>query len=200
MQAPLCVEGWDEALHEIGRLSFSTVLSPQNAAALLKSVQDLPVLMVAGAEDALVSLKTAQAVASGFENSVSAAFPPPRTPARPPSDLRSRLRLSCCRGWWRSPGAATSPTRSAPRPSWGPSRHSSPGWSTQGRLMVFPRGSSSGYLPSPLGKSPNFGVQRRRRRRRRQAWSSPSFCTTLVPSPALPCLAFPPSLLPPAPL
>lgn len=85
MQAPLCVEGWDEALHEIGRLSFSTVLSPQNAAALLKSVQDLPVLMVAGAEDALVSLKTAQAVASGFENSVSAAFPPPpaHQPARP---------------------------------------------------------------------------------------------------------------------
>lgn len=70
-QAPLCVEGWDEALHEIGRLSFATVLSSQNATALLKSVEDLPVLVVAGAEDALVSLKSAQAMASKVLNSVS---------------------------------------------------------------------------------------------------------------------------------
>lgn len=68
-KAPLCVEGWDEALHEIGRLSFSTVLSSQNAAVLLKSVEDLPVLVVAGAEDALVSLKSAQAMASKLLNS-----------------------------------------------------------------------------------------------------------------------------------
>lgn len=70
MQAPLFVEGWDEALHEIGRLSFATVLSPQNAAALLKSVEDFPILVVAGAEDALVPLKSSQAMASKFVNSV----------------------------------------------------------------------------------------------------------------------------------
>uniref|UniRef100_A0A1D1XEA1 Epoxide hydrolase 2 n=1 Tax=Anthurium amnicola TaxID=1678845 RepID=A0A1D1XEA1_9ARAE len=70
-KAPLCIEGWDEALHEIGRLSFSTVLSPQTAVSLLKSVEDMPILVVAGAEDALVSLKSAQVTASGFVNSVS---------------------------------------------------------------------------------------------------------------------------------
>ncbi|KAJ0985642.1 hypothetical protein J5N97_003998 [Dioscorea zingiberensis] len=68
-KAPLYVDGWDEALHEIGRLSFGTVLSPQNAAALLKSIEDLPVLIVVGAEDALVSLKSAQAMASKLLNS-----------------------------------------------------------------------------------------------------------------------------------
>ncbi|KAF8400707.1 hypothetical protein HHK36_014007 [Tetracentron sinense] len=68
-KAPLCVEGWDDALHEIGRLSFETVLSPQNAASLLKAVEDLPVLVVAGADDALVSLKSAQAMASKLLNS-----------------------------------------------------------------------------------------------------------------------------------
>nr|XP_010925129.1 uncharacterized protein LOC105047761 isoform X1 [Elaeis guineensis] len=68
-KAPLFVEGWEEALHEIGRLSFATVLSPQNAATLLKSVEDLPVLVVAGAEDALVSLKSAQTMASQLANS-----------------------------------------------------------------------------------------------------------------------------------
>ncbi|KAF8393280.1 hypothetical protein HHK36_021521 [Tetracentron sinense] len=67
-KAPLCVEGWDEALHEIGRLSFETILSPQNAASLLKAVEDLPVLVVTGAEDALVSLKSAQAMASKLVN------------------------------------------------------------------------------------------------------------------------------------
>lgn len=65
------MEGWDEALHEIGRLSFATVLSPQNAEALLRSVEDLPILVVAGAEDALVSLKYSQAMASKLVNSVS---------------------------------------------------------------------------------------------------------------------------------
>lgn len=75
-QAPLCVEGWDEALHEIGKLSFETVLSPQNAASLLQSVKDLPVLVIAGAEDALVPLKSAQVMASRFVNSVSTSQPP----------------------------------------------------------------------------------------------------------------------------
>lgn len=71
VQAPLCVEGWVEALHEIGRLSFETVLSPQNAATLLKAVEDIPVLVIAGAEDALVSLKSVQTMASKLVNSVS---------------------------------------------------------------------------------------------------------------------------------
>ncbi|XP_031282282.1 uncharacterized protein LOC116140846 [Pistacia vera] len=68
-KAPLCVEGWDEALHEIGRLSYETVLSPQNAASLLKAVEDLPVLVISGAEDALVSIKSSQAMASKLVNS-----------------------------------------------------------------------------------------------------------------------------------
>lgn len=46
-------------------------LSPQNASALLESMGDLPVLIVAGAEDALVSLKSSQVLASKLANSVS---------------------------------------------------------------------------------------------------------------------------------
>ncbi|KAI9160966.1 hypothetical protein LWI28_013239 [Acer negundo] len=68
-KAPLCVEGWDEALHEIGRLSYETFLSPHTAASLLKAVKDVPVLVIAGAEDALVPLKSSQAMASKFVNS-----------------------------------------------------------------------------------------------------------------------------------
>ncbi|XP_010254284.1 PREDICTED: uncharacterized protein LOC104595303 isoform X2 [Nelumbo nucifera] len=68
-KAPLCVEGWDEALHEISRLSFETVLPLHSAASLLKAVEDLPVLVVAGAEDALVSIKSAQVMASKLVNS-----------------------------------------------------------------------------------------------------------------------------------
>ncbi|CAH8353845.1 unnamed protein product [Eruca vesicaria subsp. sativa] len=68
-KAPLHVEGWDEALHEIGRLSSETVLAPQNAASLLKAVENLPVLVIAGAEDALVPLKSSQAMASKLLNS-----------------------------------------------------------------------------------------------------------------------------------
>ena len=68
---PLRVEGWDEALHEIGRLSFAMVLSPQDVAALLKSVEDVPALVVAGAEDVLVPLKSTQTLASKLVNSVS---------------------------------------------------------------------------------------------------------------------------------
>ncbi|XP_024026122.1 uncharacterized protein LOC21388625 [Morus notabilis] len=68
-KAPLCVEGWDEALHEIGRLSYQTALTQQNAISLLKAVVDLPVLVIAGAEDALVPLKSSQAMASKLVNS-----------------------------------------------------------------------------------------------------------------------------------
>lgn len=65
----LCVEGWDEALHEIARLSYETVLSPQNAEALVKSLEEMPVLVVGGVEDALVSLKSSQVMASKLPNS-----------------------------------------------------------------------------------------------------------------------------------
>lgn len=70
-QAPLCLEAWDEALNEISKLSYEMILSPQNASALLKSMGDLPVLVVAGAEDVLVPLKSSQALASKLTNSVS---------------------------------------------------------------------------------------------------------------------------------
>lgn len=68
-KAQLCVEGWDEAVHEIGKLSCETVLSPQNSASLLKAVEGMPVLVIAGAEDALVPLKSSQAMASKLVNS-----------------------------------------------------------------------------------------------------------------------------------
>ncbi|KAJ7951853.1 Alpha/beta hydrolase-like [Quillaja saponaria] len=68
-KAPLCVEGWDEALHEIGKLSNEIVLSAQNADSLLKAMEDVPVLVIAGAEDALVSLKSSQSMASKLVNS-----------------------------------------------------------------------------------------------------------------------------------
>lgn len=65
------VEGWDEALHEIGKLSNETVLSSQDAALMLKAVEILPILVIAGAEDVLVPLKSAQTMASKLVNSVS---------------------------------------------------------------------------------------------------------------------------------
>ncbi|KAF2323281.1 hypothetical protein GH714_034444 [Hevea brasiliensis] len=68
-KAPLYVEGWDEALHEIGKLSCETVLSPQIHALLLKAVEEMPVLVIAGAEDALVPLKSSQAMALKLVNS-----------------------------------------------------------------------------------------------------------------------------------
>ncbi|XP_028756189.1 uncharacterized protein LOC114715481 [Neltuma alba] len=68
-KAPLRVEGWDEALHEIGKLSSETILSTKNAESLLQSVEHMPVLVIAGAEDSLVSLKSCQAMASKLVNS-----------------------------------------------------------------------------------------------------------------------------------
>ncbi|GFP99690.1 putative esterase/lipase 2 [Phtheirospermum japonicum] len=68
-KGPLHVEGWDEALHEIGKLSYETVLPPQNAALVLKAVETLPVLVVAGSEDVLVPLKSVQTLASKLGNS-----------------------------------------------------------------------------------------------------------------------------------
>ncbi|XP_076917698.1 uncharacterized protein LOC143577857 [Bidens hawaiensis] len=68
-KAPLCVEGWDEALHEIGKLSSETIFTQQNETLLVKAVGDTPLLVIAGAEDALVPLKTVQTMASKFVNS-----------------------------------------------------------------------------------------------------------------------------------
>ncbi|KAL8537548.1 hypothetical protein ACS0TY_012610 [Phlomoides rotata] len=70
-KAPLHVEGWDEALQEIGKLSHETVLPPQTAAMMLKAVEILPVLVISGAEDSLVPLKSVQTLASKLLNSVS---------------------------------------------------------------------------------------------------------------------------------
>ncbi|XP_019458496.1 PREDICTED: uncharacterized protein LOC109358620 isoform X1 [Lupinus angustifolius] len=68
-KAPLFVEGWDEALHEIGKLSSETILSVKNAESLLQAVEDIPMLVIAGVEDSLVSLKSCQTMASRFINS-----------------------------------------------------------------------------------------------------------------------------------
>ncbi|KAL3633001.1 hypothetical protein CASFOL_025985 [Castilleja foliolosa] len=68
-KAPLYLEGWDEALHEIGKLSYETVLSPHDAALMLKAVENLPILVIAGAEDVLVPLKSVQIMASKLVNS-----------------------------------------------------------------------------------------------------------------------------------
>lgn len=73
-KAPLCVEGWDESLYEIGRLSSDTVLSEQNASLLVKGVEDTPIMVIAGAEDALVPLKSVQTMASKFVNSTLVAI------------------------------------------------------------------------------------------------------------------------------
>uniref|UniRef100_A0A0C9S4B7 TSA: Wollemia nobilis Ref_Wollemi_Transcript_25419_2929 transcribed RNA sequence n=1 Tax=Wollemia nobilis TaxID=56998 RepID=A0A0C9S4B7_9CONI len=68
-KAPLSVEGWDRALKEVGKSSSSTVLSVHNAGELLKAIRGLPVLIAAGAEDILVPLKSAHALASKLHNS-----------------------------------------------------------------------------------------------------------------------------------
>ncbi|KAJ8560054.1 hypothetical protein K7X08_004112 [Anisodus acutangulus] len=68
-KAPLYVEGWDEALHDIGKHSSETVLSPENAAQRLKTVETLPVLVIGRAEDALVPIKSVQVMASELVNS-----------------------------------------------------------------------------------------------------------------------------------
>jgi len=52
-------------------LSSETILSTKNAESLLQAVGDIPVLVIAGSEDSLVSLKSCQAMASKLVNSVS---------------------------------------------------------------------------------------------------------------------------------
>ena len=50
------------------------MLSPKDAASLVAAVQNIPVLVIAGAEDAVVSLDSVQTMASNFVNSVSTAL------------------------------------------------------------------------------------------------------------------------------
>ncbi|KAK9069770.1 hypothetical protein SSX86_010166 [Deinandra increscens subsp. villosa] len=68
-KAPLYVEGWDESLYEIGKLSSDTVLTEENTSSLVKAVEDTPVMVIAGSEDALVPLSSVQTMASKFVNS-----------------------------------------------------------------------------------------------------------------------------------
>ena len=130
-------------MHEIGRLSFATVLSSQSATALLKSMEDLPVLIVTGAEDQLVPLKSAQAMASGFANSVCSVSSIPSRPT--PECLLILATGFVCRDWWPSQGAVTYPTRSARRRCLRRSPRSSAGW-LRLRPIIFPR---------PFKKSPS---------------------------------------------
>ncbi|GAB4848921.1 hypothetical protein Ancab_003733 [Ancistrocladus abbreviatus] len=62
------VRGWDQTLHEIGKLLFETIISPLDAASLWKVMEHLPVLVVAGAEYALVSVNSSEAIASKLMN------------------------------------------------------------------------------------------------------------------------------------
>lgn len=68
------MEGWDDSIREISKVSHAGILSSQNATILLKSMGGLPVLVVSGAEDKLVSLKSSQVMASKLANSVSNSF------------------------------------------------------------------------------------------------------------------------------
>ena len=65
------MEGWDNSLVEVSKLSIQTMLSLNNVLALLKGLQWLPVLIATGAEDILVSLRSSQVLASKFSDSVS---------------------------------------------------------------------------------------------------------------------------------
>eukprot|EP00252_Welwitschia_mirabilis_P004001 TRINITY_DN14137_c0_g1_i1.p1 TRINITY_DN14137_c0_g1~~TRINITY_DN14137_c0_g1_i1.p1 ORF type:complete len:614 (-),score=82.04 TRINITY_DN14137_c0_g1_i1:317-2158(-) len=68
-KAPLRVEGWDNALAEVSRLSIGSTLSSNDVYGILKSLQRLPVLIASGAEDILVSLRSSQDLASKLPNS-----------------------------------------------------------------------------------------------------------------------------------
>jgi len=52
-------------------LSSENILSAKNAESLLQDVKEISLLVIAGAEDSLVSLKSCQTMASKFVNSVS---------------------------------------------------------------------------------------------------------------------------------
>lgn len=72
LQGPLHVEGWDKALAEVSKACMSSaVLSSASAAELVRCVTNLPALIVAGVQDCLVPLKTAQSLTSQLPLSVS---------------------------------------------------------------------------------------------------------------------------------
>ncbi len=72
LQGPLHVEGWDKALAEVNRACMtSAVLSSASAAELIRSVANLPALIVSGVHDKLVPLKASQSLASQLPLSVS---------------------------------------------------------------------------------------------------------------------------------
>eukprot|EP00249_Psilotum_nudum_P017785 c26490_g1_i2 orf=663-2615(-) len=62
-RAPLRVEGWDKALVEVSKASTGVMFLSSSATELVKSLQDLPALIVAGVQDILVPLKSAKALA-----------------------------------------------------------------------------------------------------------------------------------------
>jgi hypothetical protein len=76
LQGPLHVEGWDKALAEVSKACMgSAVLSSASAAELVRCVTNLPALVVAGVQDRLVPLKTAQSLTSQLPLSVSFYLP-----------------------------------------------------------------------------------------------------------------------------
>jgi pimeloyl-ACP methyl ester carboxylesterase len=75
-KGPLHVEGWDKALAEVNRACMtSAVLSSASAAELVRSVANLPALIVSGVHDKLVPLKASQSLASQLPLSRLAAIP-----------------------------------------------------------------------------------------------------------------------------
>ncbi|GBG85512.1 hypothetical protein CBR_g40151 [Chara braunii] len=63
-KVPLRVEGWDSALGEVGRLPAYG--DKASTAAMLRSISSLPVMIVAGANDQIVSSKQASVLATEF--------------------------------------------------------------------------------------------------------------------------------------
>jgi pimeloyl-ACP methyl ester carboxylesterase len=75
-KGPLHVEGWDKALAEVSKACMSSaVLSSASAVELVRCVTNLPALVVAGVQDCLVPLKTAQSLTSQLPLSKLAAIP-----------------------------------------------------------------------------------------------------------------------------
>jgi len=71
LQAPLHVENWDKALSEVSKATSATaVLSSSDAADLVRCLASFPALVVAGIQDNLVPIKSAQSLASQLPGSV----------------------------------------------------------------------------------------------------------------------------------
>lgn len=72
-KAPLHVENWDKALSEVSKATMG--LSTSSAAELLRCMADLPALVVAGIQDNLVPIKSAQSLTSQLPSSRLLAIP-----------------------------------------------------------------------------------------------------------------------------